>query len=226
MSTRPLNVLSSTLRRTRLPLLPLRCIHCHSSLAGTGGGKLRVDAGGKLLGIWLPAAVSHDRTGRITTHDRVPARRLESSPLNSGDSLSLVARVLGDPRVARHKPFALECDSCRQLLVPSSRESLWPVPVPVVLGGPVPVRPARLFIQRTWHQLRGDRSTRQDWRFAGPQHSLGLLARPAMRLRRGPEPGREARWPCPIPHPAAVRARKFLTGRELRSGPARYWRRG
>ncbi|WP_147433028.1 hypothetical protein [Catellatospora citrea] len=219
-------MLSSTLRRPRLPLPPLRCIHCHAGLVGTGGGKFRVEAGGKLLGIWLPAAVSHDRTGEITAHDRVPVRHLEPSLLNSGGSSSLVARVLADPRVARHKPLALECDSCRQPLAPSSRESPWPGPVPVILGGPVPLRPARIVIQRTWHQLRGDRSPRQDWRFAGPQNSLGLLVRPAVRLRRGPEPGREARWPCPIPHPAAVRARKFLTGRELRSGPARYWRRG
>ncbi|PZG02340.1 hypothetical protein C1I99_03100 [Micromonospora deserti] len=42
--------------------------------------------------------------------------------------------------------------------------------------------------------------------------------------RRGPEPGREARWPCPGLHHSAVRARSLMTGRERRSGPARYRR--
>ncbi|MEU4555218.1 DUF1062 domain-containing protein [Micromonospora violae] len=44
--------------------------------------------------------------------------------------------------------------------------------------------------------------------------------------RRGPALGREARWPCPGLHHAAVRARSLMTGRERRSGPARYRRRG
>ncbi|TDC85835.1 DUF1062 domain-containing protein [Micromonospora sp. KC606] len=43
--------------------------------------------------------------------------------------------------------------------------------------------------------------------------------------RRGPEPGREARWPCTGLHHAAVRAWSLMTGRERRSGPARYRRR-
>ncbi|WP_430503208.1 DUF1062 domain-containing protein [Micromonospora trifolii] len=43
--------------------------------------------------------------------------------------------------------------------------------------------------------------------------------------RGGPEPGREARWPCPGLHHAAVRARSLMTARERRSGPARYRRR-
>ncbi|WP_155388107.1 DUF1062 domain-containing protein [Catellatospora paridis] len=212
----------------RLPLLALRCVHCHSSLAGTGDGKFGVNAGGKLPGIWLPAALSHGRTSAITAHDRVAVRHLDPSLLKaySAGCSSLVARVLVDQRIAHRKPFALECDSCRQLLAPSAPESRWPNPVSVILGGPVRVRRARLITPRAWHQLRGDRSARQDWRFAEAQNSSGLLVRPAVWRRRGPEPGREARWPCPIPHPAAVRARSFMTGRELRSGPARYWRRG
>ncbi|TCB93363.1 DUF1062 domain-containing protein [Micromonospora zingiberis] len=45
--------------------------------------------------------------------------------------------------------------------------------------------------------------------------------------RRGPEPGREARWPCPGHlHRASIRARSLMTGRERRYGPARYRRRG
>ncbi|MCW3841915.1 DUF1062 domain-containing protein [Micromonospora yasonensis] len=42
--------------------------------------------------------------------------------------------------------------------------------------------------------------------------------------RRWPEPGREARWPCPGLHHAAVTARSLMA-RERRSGPARYRRR-
>ncbi|WP_220090861.1 DUF1062 domain-containing protein [Micromonospora noduli] len=43
--------------------------------------------------------------------------------------------------------------------------------------------------------------------------------------RSGPELGRKARGPCPGLHHAAVRARSLRTGREQRSGPARYRRR-
>ncbi|MFJ6198257.1 DUF1062 domain-containing protein [Micromonospora sp. NPDC092111] len=43
--------------------------------------------------------------------------------------------------------------------------------------------------------------------------------------RRGPEPGRAARWPFPGLRHAAVRARSLMTGREQRSEPARYRRR-
>jgi len=43
--------------------------------------------------------------------------------------------------------------------------------------------------------------------------------------RRGPEPGREARWPCPGLHHAAARVRSLMTWRERRSSPARYRRR-
>ncbi|KAB1915768.1 DUF1062 domain-containing protein [Micromonospora sp. AMSO31t] len=43
--------------------------------------------------------------------------------------------------------------------------------------------------------------------------------------RHGPEPGREARWPCPGLHHAAIRARSVMTGHERRSGPVRSGRR-
>ncbi|MEW2143213.1 hypothetical protein AB0869_10395 [Micromonospora vinacea] len=43
--------------------------------------------------------------------------------------------------------------------------------------------------------------------------------------RRGPELGREARWPRSGLHRAAVRARSLMTGHERRSGSARYRRR-
>ncbi|MGY0002340.1 DUF1062 domain-containing protein [Micromonospora sp. I033] len=72
-------------------------------------------------------------------------------------------------------------------------------------------------------RLRLDPS-RQERHPAEPRNSPVLLVRPAVS-RRGPEPGREARWPCPGLRHAAVRARSFMTGRERRSGPARYGRR-
>ncbi|WP_433262046.1 DUF1062 domain-containing protein [Micromonospora vinacea] len=43
--------------------------------------------------------------------------------------------------------------------------------------------------------------------------------------RGGPELGRQARWPCPGLHHAAVRTRSLRTGCERRSGPVRYRRR-
>nr|WP_111212874.1 DUF1062 domain-containing protein [Micromonospora craterilacus] len=133
MSTRPHIVLPWTVRRTRLPLLAFGCVHCRSGLAGTGDGKIRVTANGKLLDIRLLAArVSGDRTSNVTVHERVAVRYLDPSllPGCSGNS-----------------------------------------------------------------------------------------------SRPGPEPGREARWPCPGLHHAAVRARSLMVGRERRSGPARYRRR-
>ncbi|MGN9892018.1 DUF1062 domain-containing protein [Micromonospora sp. L31] len=221
MSTRPHIVLSQTVRRTLLPLLAFRCVHCHYGLASTGDGKFRVNAAGKLLDIWLlVACVSCDRTSKTTVHDRVPVRYLDPILLEgySGNSSSLVARVLLDPLIDRRNRF----DSSCELLAPSPPESPWPVQVSVIFNDPVPLGPERLITQRAGHQPRGNRSSRQDRHCAGPQNSQGFLVRPAFSRRRGPEPEREARWPCPGLHHAAVRARSLMTGRERRSGPARY----
>ncbi|MGN9917140.1 DUF1062 domain-containing protein [Micromonospora palomenae] len=221
MSTRPHIVLSQTVRRTLLPLLAFRCVHCHYGLASTGDGKFRVNAAGKLLDIWLlVACVSCDRTSKTTVHDRVPVRYLDPILLEgySGNSSSLVARVLLDPLIDRRNRF----DSSCELLAPSPPESPWPVQVSVIFNDPVPLGPERLITQRAGHQPRGNRSSRQDRHCAGPQNSQGFLVRPAISRRRGPEPEREARWPCPGLHHAAVRARSLMTGRKRRSGPARY----
>ncbi|MFI2652789.1 DUF1062 domain-containing protein [Micromonospora fulviviridis] len=146
MSTRPHILLSRALRRTRLPLLAFRCVHCHSGLANPGDGKFRVSASGTLLDIWLlVACVSCDHTSKITVHDRVPVRYLE----------------------------------------------------PILLRG----------------------------YFGNSSASQGHLLRPATSRRCGPELGREARWPRPGLHHAAVRTRSLMTGRELTAGPARYRRR-
>ncbi|MBQ0895095.1 DUF1062 domain-containing protein [Micromonospora sp. U56] len=214
-------MLSQTVRRTLLPLLTFRCVHRHYGLARTGDGKFRANANGKLLDIWLLVpCVSCDRTSKITVHDRVPARYLDPILLEgySGNSSSLLARVLLDPLIARRNRF----DSIWELLAPSHPESPWPVQVSVLFDDPVPLRPDRLITQGAGHQPRGDRSPRQDRHCAEPQNSQGLLVCPAISRRRGPEPEREARWPCPGLHHAAVRARSLMTGRERRSGPARY----
>ncbi|MFG3701695.1 DUF1062 domain-containing protein [Micromonospora sp. NPDC047620] len=226
MSTRPHIAPSWTVRRTRLPLLAFRCVHCHSGLASTGDGKFRVNANGKLLDIWLlVACVSCGRTSKITVHDRVPVRYLDPILLEgySGNSSSLLARVLLDPPIARRNRFALEWDPCWELLAPSPPVSPRPVHGSVTFD-PVPLRPERLITQGAGHQLRRDRSPRQDRHSAEPQDSQGLLVRLAMS-RRGPEPEREARWPCRGLHHAAVRARSLMTGHERGSGPARYRRR-
>ncbi|MEK8107270.1 DUF1062 domain-containing protein [Micromonospora sp. M12] len=78
MSTRPHIAASCTLRRTHLPLLVIRCVHCHSGLASTGDGTFHVKANGELLDILLPiTCVSCDRTSKITVHDRVSVRYLD-----------------------------------------------------------------------------------------------------------------------------------------------------
>ncbi|WP_433440303.1 DUF1062 domain-containing protein [Nonomuraea sp. CA-141351] len=150
MSTRPHIVLPWTVRRTRLPLLALRCVDCRSGLASTGDGKFRVNANGKLLDVWLlVACVSCDRTSKITVHDRVPVRYVDPILLEGyfGNSSALVARVLLDPLIARRNRFALEWDSCWELLAPSPPESPWPVQVSVIFDDPVPLRPERLIAQ-------------------------------------------------------------------------------
>ncbi|MFE9693237.1 DUF1062 domain-containing protein [Micromonospora sp. NPDC005806] len=227
MSTRPHIGLSWTVRRTRLPLLAFRCVHCHSGLASTGDGKFRVNANGKPLDIWLlVACVSCNRTSKITLHDRVPVRYLDPTLLEaySGNS-SVIARVLLDSLIARRNRFALQWDSCWELLPPSPPESPWPIQISVIFDDPVPPSPRTAHRPGAGHQPLGDRSPRKDRHSAEPQNSQGLLVRPAMSRRRGPEPGREARWPCPGLHHAAVRAQSLMTGHERRSGPARYQRR-
>ncbi|MFI6785639.1 DUF1062 domain-containing protein [Micromonospora sp. NPDC050276] len=133
MSTRPHIVSSWALRRTHLPLLAFRGVHCHSGLASTGAGKFHVNANGELLDILLlGACVSCDRTSTNAVHDRVPVRYLD--------------------------PIFLEGYSSNS-------------------------------------------------------------------SRRGPELGRQARWPRTGLHHAAVRARSLMTGRGRSSGPGRYRRR-
>ena len=70
-------------RRTRLPLLSMRCPDCPAGSATTGGGKFRVNANGKLLDVWLLVrCVSCHRTSKLTVHERTPVRSLDPAELH------------------------------------------------------------------------------------------------------------------------------------------------
>ncbi|MEU8384449.1 DUF1062 domain-containing protein [Streptosporangium sp. NPDC048865] len=147
MSSRPHIVLPWTVRRTRLPLLNLRCVACHSGHATTGDGRFRVNANGKLLDVWLLVNCVHcDRTGKLTVHDRVPVRSLPPALLNdySANSPSLVARTLLDPAIARRNRFTPAWDGCWELHTPPVPEDPWPLQITVTFHDPVPLRPERL----------------------------------------------------------------------------------
>ncbi|MGN9908405.1 DUF1062 domain-containing protein [Phytohabitans sp. LJ34] len=144
MSSRPHIVLPWVVRRTRLPLLTVRCVDCPSDRATVGNGKFRVNANGKRLDVWLLVNCVHcDRTSKLTVHDRVPVRSLPADVLAgySANSPSLVARTLFDPWLARRNRFGLDWDGCWELLAPPLPEDPWPLRVTVTFDDPVPVRP-------------------------------------------------------------------------------------
>src|SRR3954452_2769175 len=104
MSSQPHTVLSWIVRRTRLPLLSLRCVACPSKSATTGKGWFRVNANGKLLDVWLLVrCVSCDRTSKLTVHERAPVRSFDPAELDGyhTNSPELVAATLLDPLLAR-----------------------------------------------------------------------------------------------------------------------------
>ena len=83
MSSQPHTVLPWVVRRTRLPLLSLRCVDCRSESATTGEGRFRVNANGKLLDVWLLVrCVSCDRTSKLTVHERTPVRSFDPAKLD------------------------------------------------------------------------------------------------------------------------------------------------
>jgi hypothetical protein len=144
MSSRPHIVLPWAVRRTRLPLLALRCVDCDASQATTADGKFRVNANGKLLDVWLLVnCVSCDRTSKLTVHERVPVRSLAPGLLAgySANAPSLVARTLLDPAMARRNRFTLAWDGCWELHAPAVPEDPWPLQVTVTFDDPVPLRP-------------------------------------------------------------------------------------
>jgi hypothetical protein len=151
MSSQPHTALPWVVRRTRLPLVSLRCVDCRSESATTGQGRFRVNANGKLLDVWLLVrCVSCDRTSKLTVHERAPVRSFDPAELHGYlvNDPELVASRLLDPLIARRNHFTLDWAGAWQLDTPPVRpgEAL-PVQVEVVFADPVPVRPERLIAQ-------------------------------------------------------------------------------
>jgi hypothetical protein len=138
-------------RRTRLPLLSLRCVDCRSESATTGEGRFRVNANGKLLDVWLLVrCVSCDRTSKLTVRERAPVKSFDPTELDGyhvGDP-GLVASTLLDPLFARRNHFALDWTGAWQLESPTDGcDEEVPFEVEIVFEDPVPVRPDRLIAQ-------------------------------------------------------------------------------
>jgi hypothetical protein len=151
MSSQAHTVMPWVVRRTRLPLLSLRCPDCRSQSATAGQGRFRINANGKLLDVWLLVrCVSCDRTSKLTVHERVPARFFHSAKLDGyrANEPDLVASVLLDPQLARRNRFTLNwTDAWRLDTPPAWIDEASPVQVPVYFEDPVPVRPDRLIAQ-------------------------------------------------------------------------------
>lgn len=151
MSSQPHTVLSWVVRRTRLPLLSLRCGACPSGSATTGEGRFRVNGNGKLLDVWLLVrCVDCDRASKLTLHRRAPVRSFDPAELDGyhTNDPELVASRLFDPLFARRHRFTLDWKEAWRLDAPSPwRAEAWPVKVEVVFEDPVPVRPERLIAQ-------------------------------------------------------------------------------
>ena len=151
MSSQPHFVLPWVVRRTRLPLLSLRCVDCRSESATAGEGRFRVNANGNLLDVWLLVrCVSCDRTSKLTVHERAPVRSFDPAELDGyhANDPQLVASRLLDPLLARRNHVTLDWAGAWRLDTPSAWPGeLWPVRVEVRFEDPVPVRPARLIAQ-------------------------------------------------------------------------------
>jgi hypothetical protein len=151
MSSQPHIVLPWTVRRTRLPLLSLRCVDCPSSAATTGKGRFRINANGKLLDVWLLVrCVSCDRTSKLPVHERTPVRTLDPARLDGyhENDPRLVAATLLDPSFAGRHGFALDWRGAWRLdAPPAPLDEAWPWRVAVGFEDPVPLRPDRLIAQ-------------------------------------------------------------------------------
>jgi hypothetical protein len=141
-------VLPWVVRRTRLPLLSLRCVDCRSESATAGEGRFRVNANGRLLDVWLLVrCVSCDRTSKLTVHERAPARSFDPAELDGyrANDPGLAASRLLDPLLARRNHFTLDWEGAWRLETPPAGPGeACPVRVEVVFEDPVPVRPERL----------------------------------------------------------------------------------
>ncbi|MGW4958886.1 DUF1062 domain-containing protein [Nonomuraea sp. NPDC004186] len=167
-----------TVRRTRLPLLTVRCLDCQAQAATVGEGRFRINANGKLLDVWLLVrCVGCDRTSKITVHERVPVRSLDPARLRAfeDNDQALVAHTLLDPAVARRNRFTLDWRGAWRL-ESSAAETAWPYRVDVGFLDPVPVRPERLIAQglgisrgEVGRRIKGDlplnRTTTADFSF-------------------------------------------------------------
>ncbi|MBQ1073316.1 DUF1062 domain-containing protein [Micromonospora sp. C31] len=151
MSSQPHTVLPWIVRRTRLPLLSLRCVDCRSESATTGGGRFRVNANGKLLDVWLLVrCVSCNRTSKLTVHERSSVRSLDPALLDGyhANDPKLVAATLLDPLLARRNRYTLDWQGAWHLDTPPAQfDEAWPLQVEVDFQDPVPVRPERLIAQ-------------------------------------------------------------------------------
>jgi hypothetical protein len=151
MSSQPHIVLPWIVRRTRLPLLSLRCVDCRSESATTGEGRFRVNANGKLLDVWLLVrCVSCDRTSKLTVRERAPVRSFDPAALDGyhASDPDLVASTLLDPLFASRNHVTLDWSGAWELDIPMAwADEEYPVKVEVVFEDPIPVRPERLIGQ-------------------------------------------------------------------------------
>lgn len=172
-------VLPWVVRRTRLPLLVLRCVACPSERATVGSGRFRVNANGKLLHVWLLViCVDCGRTSKIGVHERVPVRSLSADLLAgyTANSSALVVSTLFDPLIARRNRFELDWDGRWELHAPPVPDDPWPLRVTVTFDDPVPVRPGWLIarglglsrnevVRRVKIDIPLKRRTKQDFSF-------------------------------------------------------------
>ena len=151
MSSQPHILLPWVVRRTRLPLVSMRCADCRSETATAGEGRFRVNANGKLLDVWLLVrCVSCDRTSKLTVHERAPVRSFDPAEIHGyhRNDPELVASTLLDPLLARRHRVTLDWTGAWRLDTPPARpDEALPVQVEVVFMDPVPVRPDRLIAQ-------------------------------------------------------------------------------
>ena len=125
MSSQPHTVLPWVVRRTRLPVLSLRCVDCRSESATTGEGRFRVNANGKLLDVWLLVrCLLCGRTSKLTVHERVPIRSFDPAEIRGYhvNDPELVASRLLDPLLARRNRFTLDWTDAWRLDTPPA----WP----------------------------------------------------------------------------------------------------
>ena len=151
MSSQPHIVLPWVVRRTRLPLLSLRCVTCRAESATAARGRFRVNANGKILDVWLLVhCVSCDRTSKLTVRERATVSSFDPVELH-GHQLNdpaLVAATLLDPAFARRCRFTLDWTDAWTVDAPTVPLDGWPVRVDVTFDDPVPVRPDRLIANR------------------------------------------------------------------------------